>query len=158
MDSWFLKVITGPTFRDPSSRTVILIYMNDVIRYKDKEWYENALKRIERQKIVVIQPETKPVYKSEWKKEWKLYRENVRIITKEQDLQSLEHYEKRVTRESLLKHGYNIYRSTEYYTLDHKTSIRYGWKNNIPAEEIGHISNLRYVPAIHNSQKGIKCE
>jgi hypothetical protein len=108
-----------------------------------------------------------PVYNSslynfpkpyDWKKEWKLYRNEVRRITQEQDLQSLEHYDKRITHLSFKEHGFNVFRSESYYALDHKTSIWYGWKNGIPAETIGHISNLRYIPSLQNLTKGIKCE
>jgi hypothetical protein len=86
-----------------------------------------------------------------------LYRDEVRRITQEQDLQSLEHYEKRITQALLKEHGYKIYRSESYYALDHITSIWYGWKNNISPEIIGHISNLRYIPSLDNCNKGIKC-
>jgi hypothetical protein len=41
--------------------------------------------------------------------------------------------------------------------LDHIYSISEGFKNNIPAEVIGHWTNLRLIPKIENSSKGAKC-
>lgn len=41
--------------------------------------------------------------------------------------------------------------------LDHIYSISEGFKNNIPAEVIGHWTNLRLLPKIENSTKGAKC-
>jgi hypothetical protein len=41
--------------------------------------------------------------------------------------------------------------------LDHIYSISEGFKNNIPAEVIGHWTNLRLLPKIENSSKGAKC-
>lgn len=143
--------------------------MNGVLLHKSKEWYQDRLAKIERQskketalktlvdnnvKETTLYNFPKPY---DWKKEWKLYRNEVRRITKKQDLQSLEHYEKRITRALLKEHGYRIYRSETYYALDHITSIWYGWKNNISPEIIGHISNLRYIPGLENCVKGIKC-
>ena len=128
--------------------------MNGVLLHKSKEWYQDRLLKIERQSIKETKSTPKPVSQ---KKDWKLYRDEVRRITQEQDLQSLEHYEKRITQALLKEHGYKIYRSESYYALDHITSIWYGWKNNISPEIIGHISNLRYIPSLDNCNKGIKC-
>ena len=129
---------------------------NGVLQFRSQEWYRNRLDKMERQSIVndFVPPPSKP---SSQKKEWKLYREEVRRITQEQDLQSLEHYEKRLTYTLLKEHGYKLYRSESYHTLDHIISIWFGWKNNISPEVIGHITNLRYIPGLENSNKGTKC-
>ena len=128
--------------------------MNGVLLHKSKEWYQDRLDKIERQSTNKTTSTSKPVSKN---KEWKLYRDEVRRITQEQDLQSLEHYEKRLTQALLKEHGYKLYRSESYYALDHITSIWFGWKNNISPEVIGHISNLRYIPSLENCIKGTKC-
>lgn len=106
-----------------------------------------------------ILEKNKPIKKliKAWKLEWKIYRDEVNEITKQQDLQTLEHYDKRITKRLLKEHGPSIYRSNIYYSLDHKVSVWYGWKNNIPPEEIGDISNLRYILCIDNCIKGTKC-
>jgi hypothetical protein len=141
--------------------------MNGVLQYRSKEWYQQRMKKIESDhKLKSPQPNCEesetPVYDFpkpyDWKNEWKLYRDEVRRITKEQDLQNLEHYEKRITKHVIKEHGLYVFRSKTYYALDHKTSIWYGWKNGIPPETIGHISNLRYIPSVENTSKGIKCE
>ena len=50
----------------------------------------------------------------------------------------------------------NLQRSHQLH-LDHIYSISEGFKNNIPAEVIGHWTNLRLIPKIENSSKGAKC-
>lgn len=75
------------------------------------------------------------------KKSWKAYRKRVWVITNGQDLKSLPMYERR---------GW-----TDYH-IDHKISIWYGWKNNLPPKVIGHISNLRMLYYKDNLIKGIK--
>lgn len=42
--------------------------------------------------------------------------------------------------------------------LDHIYPIHLGFKNNIPPEEIGHISNLRIISKADNFKKGIKID
>ena len=41
--------------------------------------------------------------------------------------------------------------------IDHKIPVWYGYKTNIPPEEIAHIDNLRMLPAKDNILKGRKC-
>jgi hypothetical protein len=131
--------------------------MNGVMKYRSKEWYEEkAQKRMSSKVIVPVDYDSPKPYNR--KREWNKYRDEVREITKQQDLQSLEHYDKRITKELIGEHGFKIYRSEVYYSLDHKTSIWYGWKNNISPDVIGDISNLRYILCIENTKKGIKCE
>ena len=68
---------------------------------------------------------------------------------------------KLVTNKNWYEHFYdinpnNLQRSNKLH-LDHIYSIREGFKNNIPAEVIGHWTNLRLIPKIENSSKGAKC-
>jgi hypothetical protein len=74
--------------------------------------------------------------------EFTKYQALVHKLTEEQPLHELENIEKR---------GF-----TDHH-IDHKTSIWYGWKNGIPAEEIAHISNLRVIPCKENLLKGRAC-
>jgi hypothetical protein len=62
---------------------------------------------------------------------YKRYRLDVRRITNNQPLEILENYEKRGKFD---------------YHLDHIISIHYGYMNNIPACDIGDISNLQMLP------------
>jgi len=43
-------------------------------------------------------------------------------------------------------------------TIEHKTSIYYGFKNSIPANEIGNINNLVICGRVTNCMKNILCE
>jgi hypothetical protein len=42
------------------------------------------------------------------------------------------------------------------YTLDHIVSLKKGFKEGIPAEQIGHIENLQMLPWEENITKGWK--
>lgn len=77
--------------------------------------------------------------------DWKRYRNEVDRLTKQQPLHELQYYERRGTNG---KEG--------AYTLDHIISVAFGFKNNIPPEEIADISNLRMVPWKDNILKGWK--
>jgi hypothetical protein len=50
------------------------------------------------------------------------------------------------------------YNDNEYPSIDHKTSIYYGFVNNISAEQIGSIKNLCICSRIINTNKNILCE
>ena len=108
-------------------------------------------------KKLLKQQNKNPNRKKYIKNEFNIYRNKVREITKQQNLSSLEHYDKRLTYKDINEHGNVIYKSETLYTLDHKISIWYGWKNNIEPELIGNISNLRYIASIENGNKGVKC-
>jgi predicted DNA-binding protein YlxM (UPF0122 family) len=42
------------------------------------------------------------------------------------------------------------------YTIDHKVSIDYGWKNQVPLRIISHPANLQMLSSIRNATKGSK--
>lgn len=65
------------------------------------------------------------------RKGWKKYRRRVWKITEGQPIQELPGY---------------MFRGYDNFHLDHIISIWHGFKNGIPAEHIGHISNLRFIP------------
>lgn len=102
------------------------------VRVSAKKEIKAFLKTLKIKKI-------EPTQKTEWKK----YRRNAWKITNTQPLHELPNIENR---------GYkNMH-------LDHKISIWYGFKNNIPFEVIGHISNLEMIPYKDNMLKGTKCK
>lgn len=70
--------------------------------------------------------------------EKKSYYMQVRSLTKKQPLHTLENYQKR---------------GKFTYHVDHIIPIIYGYTNNIPAEQIAHISNLQIITAQENLQK-----
>ncbi len=74
----------------------------------------------------------------------RLYYIKVWIITESQPLKKLKNSEKR------------CYRGKDCYHLDHIVSISHGYRNNIPPEKIGSLSNLRFIPAKDNMNKGFK--
>lgn len=110
------------------------------------------------QNLKTQKPETKKAIDREAvKKQKKKYWEDVMRITKAQNLQELEGYENRLTIFELKKYGNKAFGMKRFNHLDHKISIAYGFKNGIPANVIGHISNLRYIPGDENLAKGTKC-
>lgn len=76
---------------------------------------------------------------------WKLYKLDVWRITNQQPLDTLENFDMR-----------GVNGQTGAYTLDHIISIKKGFIENIPAEQIGHVSNLQMLPWEENITKGWK--
>jgi len=80
------------------------------------------------------------------KSEYRIYYENVWKVTKKQPLHKMEFFELR-----------NHQKVSGSYSIDHKISIKYGFKNNIDYNIIGDITNLQMLPHYINSSKGAKC-
>jgi hypothetical protein len=76
---------------------------------------------------------------------WKAYRIDVWRITNQQPLHLLENYDRR-----------GVNGQTGAYTLDHIISIKKGFIENTPPEQIGHIDNLQMLPWEENITKGWK--
>ena len=75
----------------------------------------------------------------------KRYRTDVKRITENQPLHTLENIEKRS------QNG-----TVGGYTLDHRISVLRGFKEGISPEVIGHITNLQMLPWRDNISKGWK--
>ena len=45
-------------------------------------------------------------------------------------------------------------RGFKNFHIDHKISLNYGWRHDIPYEHIADISNLRFIPFEENIKKG----
>jgi hypothetical protein len=82
----------------------------------------------------------------ELKSSWELYKYNVWKYTNIQNVENLQHHDKRGR--AGIKGAYN---------LDHKISIKYGFDNSIPPEIIGDIDNLQMLPWEENYSKGTNC-
>ena len=87
--------------------------------------------------------------------EWQLYRKKVSNVTNRykkklyEDWEGIDYYDGEYIKENIvLKHT-----DTKYPTIDHKISLHYGFKNNIPPEVIGDISNLCITKRKNNSSK-----
>lgn len=80
--------------------------------------------------------------------EYQKYENKVWLVTKLQPIHTLKDYKKR-GRLDLNKNA---------YYLDHRVSIFDGFKNNIPAEIVGNIKNLKFIPARKNCKKGYKSD
>ena len=95
--------------------------------------------------VLIENPNKKPEYHNaipnNRKERVKIYRLKVEKITNEQNLCSLKDIEKR---------------SFEGYHIDHKISLHYGFKKNIPPFLIGDICNLRVISAKENKNKSTK--
>ena len=77
------------------------------------------------------------------------YEELVRKLTYKVNKSDIEGYDpdKIITRDMVLSEGRGIFYNSDLLVIDHKVSISYGYKNNIPAKDIAHVSNLRYIPS-----------
>ena len=82
----------------------------------------------------------------EREKQFEYYRECWKVTFK-QKLKTLLFFEMR---------GSNL-NEIKNYAIDHKISISFGYKNNIPPEIIGNINNLQMLPAPENSRKNKDC-
>lgn len=74
--------------------------------------------------------------------EKRLYYIKVWSITEKQPLHKLRNHKKR------------CFRGPKCYNLDHIVPIIYGYLNNLPPEKIGDITNLRFIKAKDNIDKG----
>jgi hypothetical protein len=81
---------------------------------------------------------------------FKKYRQKVYILTRKQPLYQLDKYQ--LWCKYKPKHKKDL-RSPFCYCIDHKISIYFAWKNDIPIEDISHLDNLRIVTALDNSIK-----
>lgn len=83
----------------------------------------------------------------------KYYRE-VKRLTNEVDKKNIEGYdETNLLISTDIVKGIHSFKISTKLVIDHKISISYGFKNNIPAKHIAHISNLRYIPSVENQSK-----
>lgn len=93
-------------------------------------------------------------------KEWHKYKLEIRRLTRESkkklfsEWDGYDYYDGEYIRENLKLH----HNDKRYPTIDHKISIFYGFKNNIPACEIGDIKNLEITKRHINSSKNLNCE
>ena len=85
----------------------------------------------------------------------KRYTEIVREMTRQVDKSNIEGYnkDKIITRDMVLSEGMGIFQDNNLLVVDHKISISYGYKNNIPPHHIADISNLRCFPSRDNADK-----
>jgi hypothetical protein len=85
----------------------------------------------------------------------KRYTEIVREMTRQVDKSKIEGYnkDKIITRDMVLSEGRGIFQDNNLLVVDHKISISYGYKNNIPPHHIADISNLRCFPSRDNADK-----
>jgi len=129
------------------------------------DYKKEFIAKIERKYFssVKVVEEEKPLTKLELKKINKKarnkYYNSVKIITKAVDRASIKGYdENRLLTQAMIQEiGFHITATSELLVIDHKISLDYGFKNNIPAEVIAHVSNLHFIPACENKEKGTKC-
>jgi hypothetical protein len=76
--------------------------------------------------------------------EKRLYYIKVWVVTESQPLHVLKGHDKR------------CFKGPSCFHLDHIVPISHGFYSKIPAEKIGHISNLRFIRSTVNMRKGRK--
>lgn len=76
--------------------------------------------------------------------EYKEYYRRVARATKKQYLAELENFSKRGV----------LHKNNDAYHIDHMFSVYDGFMNDVPAEIVGHLSNLQCIPGRANIKKG----
>ena len=120
------------------SNTTFRKFIKDNQLYCPKAKWTNS--RVEHHRKYMIEIRFSMDYE-QWKTtlpEKKSYYMKVRSLTEKQPLHTLKNFQ---------------HRGKFTYHVDHIVPIIYGYINNIPAEEIAHISNLRIITATENLQK-----
>lgn len=83
------------------------------------------------------------------RRRWVNYREKCRIETRKVDFSNFENSDKPRVAQFI-----DFKNKDDYYSIDHKISIYYGFKNNIPYTHIAHEDNLRIIKLSDNMLKG----
>jgi len=96
--------------------------------------------------------ESRTEYKNYWLKVKRITNKNKKYLFENWD--GTDYYDGEYIKDNFLLESGN----KEYPTIDHKTSVSYGFKNNISPKEIGNIKNLCITKRSINSSKNSKCE
>lgn len=104
---------------------------------------------------VITEPDDIPKVNKKKTKGKNKYYELVWGLTRSVNKEDIEGFDSEmvITRFKILSEGRGILQSDTLLVIDHKISISYGFKNNIPPDHIAHPSNLRYIPSKTNSRK-----
>lgn len=137
---------TDEEYRKKCDEKCIELYGLRSVEIAKKSITEEVIERRKQKLIETILKISYEDYEKALSKKEKYYK-IVKKITELQNLSSLENYEKRGRVEI-----------EGSYHLDHIIPISYGLINNIDPNIIGHISNLRFIPAVENIKKGCKYE
>ena len=78
------------------------------------------------------------------------YQRAARELTRKQPIHLLINSDKPKLRDK------SQFQSYDFYVIDHKIAVSFGYKNNISIEDISHISNLRWIPSKENAIKAQK--
>lgn len=89
--------------------------------------------KVKKKKVILPKQKDSSLFKTYKKKVWKLTEVNCQFL------------------ENITERGF-----TNYH-VEHMISISYGFRNNIPIENIAHLSNLRMLFYKDNMIKGVKC-
>lgn len=130
-----------------------------IYKFNRKKQYLRSLKNIPVRDHVQVESIDEPqVTEDPIKKKYigkHKYFSLVRGLTQKVNKQEIEGYDpdRVITKSMVMNEGRGIFQSQELLVIDHKISISYGYKNDIPAEDIAHITNLRYIPSKTNASK-----
>jgi hypothetical protein len=94
-------------------------------------------------------------FKNYYKKCISITRINIRKYKFKEKWNGIDYYDS-----EYIKDNYNLYdqNNENYPNIDHKTSIIYGFLNNITADEISSINNLCFTKRKHNASKKARTE
>jgi hypothetical protein len=130
-------------------------------KYNTENWYEIRNGKGQRKKIVIF-AESKEYdeicfqYISDFlNKDFELYRNEVRRITKKNEKVLLEQWNgDDYSDDEIIYDNFSLnFNDPNYPTIDHKISIYYGFNQKIDAKEIGKIQNLCITKRSINSSK-----
>lgn len=98
----------------------------------------------------IIKPNTKEIYIKRKRAYYYIVRKLTLLVNKE----NIDGYDtvNLLSKEDTVS-GISVFKTSNKLVIDHKISIIYGFKNNIPAEHISSISNLRYISSHLNHKK-----
>ena len=135
---------------------------NASIKRKDTVFKKYGVEFVLQDKIIVNKSQQTKKIKYGFKtdkelKEFEKYRKEVRQITIKEKIfleKSKKCYYTNLDIDHINKDNHNPFQAT----IDHKTSLLYGFNNNIPPSIIGSINNLCFCCRFVNSIKNYRCE
>lgn len=139
-----LKKLLNPTYNKPLKKVIIT---------KVKPIKKVIIKVKAKKKNTIDKVKTLPILDAELTSEINLLYECKAIKKK----QRLKEYNKQIeVFTSLYKYDLTNYELVGFdkHHVDHKISRKFGFDNNIPADVISHISNLRIISCKDNGAKG----
>jgi hypothetical protein len=120
--------------------------------------YKTKIKHTEKDNIQIEWVDDINVEEVDTKKEYikrkRYYYKRVKELTKLVNKESISGYNiNNLLTFADIVNGIHSFKTSSKLVIDHKIAIIYGFNNNIPAEYIADVTNLRYIPSNENQLK-----